>query len=94
MALGSAGSVQLGASGVVFALIILNSLLERKEDEVPLTFCLTGALWLSKELTLSKAGVASSAHLAGAAVGAFFGHHVHVRHTWWGAKIHRFEESF
>ena len=90
--LGPANSVQLGASGVVFALILLNSCLERKEDEIPLTFVLTGALWLGRELALAKAGVASSAHLAGAAVGTYFGHRMYVRRTWLGGRERKFED--
>jgi membrane associated rhomboid family serine protease len=90
--LGPTNSVQLGASGVVFALILLNSCLERKEGEIPLTFVLTGALWLGRELGIAKAGVASSAHLVGAAVGTFFGHKMSVRRTWLGGSERKFED--
>ena len=78
--------------GVVFALILLNSCLERKEGEIPLTFVLTGALWLGRELGIAKAGVASSAHLVGAAVGTFFGHKMYVRRTWLGGSERKFED--
>jgi len=85
MALAPGNSVQLGASGVVFALILLNSLLQRQEEKLPLTFVLTAGLWLSRELLAPGGqGVAHSAHLVGAGVGTLFGHRVHVRKMWWG----------
>ena len=46
MALGPANGYQLGASGVVFALILLNSLLSAHSGVVPLTFLLTAGLWV------------------------------------------------
>ena len=50
MALGPANGYQLGASGVVFALILLNSLLSAHSGVVPLTFLLTAGLWVSDEV--------------------------------------------
>ena len=85
--LGWAGSVQLGASGVVFALILLNSLLQQRGGKVALTFVLTAALWLHREVAQAAAGatgVAHSAHLVGAGVGAWFGHRMHVLERRWG----------
>ena len=78
MALGKAGTAQLGASGVVFSLILLNSLLARKGGKLSLTFVLTAALWLSGELggALSggNSGISHVAHLSGALVGTVFGY--------------------
>jgi membrane associated rhomboid family serine protease len=92
IALGPAGSVQLGASGVVFALILLNGCLERRADGLPLTFVASAALWLGRELGQSQPGVARTAHLSGAAIGTYFGHRLHVRRTWWGGRERRFED--
>jgi membrane associated rhomboid family serine protease len=89
--LGPAGSVQLGASSIVFALILLNSLLERRRDELPITFVLTAALWLHRELFDARPGTATSAHLVGAAVGTYFGHRLHVRTTRWGGTQRKFD---
>lgn len=92
VALAPAQSVQMGASGVVFAMILLNSWLQRDAARVPATFVLTSALWLSRELASPAVGVSHSAHLVGAAVGTYFGSRVHLRRTWWGTTTRDFEE--
>ena len=67
--------------------------LERREEQIPLTFVLTAVLWLQRELFGgASSAVATSAHLAGAAVGTYFGHRLHVRKTWWGGHERRFED--
>ena len=85
-------SVQTGASGVVFAMILLNSLLQRESESVPVTFVLTATLWLQRELMNPVEGVAHTAHLVGAAVGTYFGHQMHLRRTWWGGTRREFVE--
>ena len=85
--LGRAGSMQLGASGVVFAMILLNSLLQQRGGKVALTFVLTAVGWLHREVSeavVGQSNVAHSAHLVGAAVGAWFGHRMHVQERRWG----------
>mmetsp|Transcript_14958 Transcript_14958/g.44671 ORF Transcript_14958/g.44671 Transcript_14958/m.44671 type:complete len:247 (+) Transcript_14958:367-1107(+) len=79
-ALGPADAVQLGASGVVFALILLNSLLSAHAGCVPLTFLLTAFLWVSDEVLslFAKDGVSHIAHLSGALVGTAAGYHIHA----------------
>jgi membrane associated rhomboid family serine protease len=80
--MGRANSRQLGASGVVFALILLNSLVSAKSGKVPLSFLLTAVLWIGDELwRLFFAGDATShhAHLTGAIVGTIGGYLVHQR---------------
>ena len=97
VALAPTGSVQLGASGVVFAFIMLSSLLQRRRQQLPLTFVLTAMLWLHNELRgfastePSTQHIAHSAHVVGAAVGTYFGHRVHVQKTWWGGTRVKFE---
>ena len=49
-------SIQLGASGVVFTLILLNSLLQVKSGTIPLTFICQAIMWCSKEIFLSSIG--------------------------------------
>ena len=84
--------IQTGASGVVFAMILLNSLLQRQAAKVPITFVLTATLWLHREIFYPVEGVAHTAHLAGAGVGTFFGHRMHIRRTWWGGSRREFSD--
>lgn len=65
----------LGASGVVFMLILLVSLINLKNREIPLTFILILIVYLGKEIlgTFSDDNVAHSTHIIGGLVGAFFG---------------------
>ena len=89
---GPAASVQLGASGVVFAFILLNSLLQRQAGSVPLTFLATCMLWLGGELLNPQTGTAHSAHLVGACVGTWFGHKVVVQKRWWGGWTRKIKD--
>jgi membrane associated rhomboid family serine protease len=80
--IGRANSRQLGASGVVFALILLNSLVSAKSGKVPLSFLITAVLWIGDELwQLFFSGDATShhAHLTGAIVGTIGGYLVNKR---------------
>eukprot|EP00617_Octactis_speculum_P020747 CAMPEP_0185757198 /NCGR_PEP_ID=MMETSP1174-20130828/15665_1 /TAXON_ID=35687 /ORGANISM="Dictyocha speculum, Strain CCMP1381" /LENGTH=143 /DNA_ID=CAMNT_0028436511 /DNA_START=176 /DNA_END=607 /DNA_ORIENTATION=+ len=73
---------QLGASGVVFALILLNSLLSARSGTVPLTFIITVMLWVGTEtrsLFFSTDGISHIAHLSGAAVGTMAGYALHKK---------------
>jgi len=80
LAVGGSTAWQLGASGVVFALILLNSLISARTGELPLTFILTLVLWCSGEVAASLAedGVSHVAHLSGAAVGSCAGYYLHA----------------
>merc|ERR1712196_222496 len=72
---------QLGSSGVVFALILLNSLISARSGTVPLTFVVTVCIWVSNEV-LSLAthdGVSHMAHLSGAAIGTYAGYRIHAQ---------------
>lgn len=65
----------MGASGIVFMLILLVSLVNFKNKEIPLTFILVVLVFIGKELIgiFSDDNVAHSAHIVGGIVGAFFG---------------------
>ena len=66
----------LGASGVVFAFIILASMTSFKEREIPLTFILIVVLYLGREVfngLFSFDNISQSAHLIGGACGAIAG---------------------
>ena len=80
MALGAANAAQLGASGVVFMLILLNSLLEVRQNRLPLTFVVQVGLWVNKEVFAqlwSHDKTSHVAHLAGALVGTVAGYQLH-----------------
>jgi Rhomboid family len=69
----------LGASGVCFAFILLNSLVSAKRGKLPLSFVLTAIWWLGDELIdffFSGDGVSHHAHLVGGIVGAAFGYYL------------------
>lgn len=65
----------LGASGIVFMLILLVSLVNFKKKEIPLTFVLIVIVYIGKEImgTFSEDQIAHSTHIIGGIVGAFFG---------------------
>ena len=65
----------LGASGVVFMLIALISIVDLRAGVLPLTFVLVTVLFLGGELLdmLRSDDVSQFAHLLGAAVGVAFG---------------------
>jgi membrane associated rhomboid family serine protease len=80
--LGRNNSRQLGASGVVFALILLNSLVSAKAGKVPLSFLLTACLWIGDELWklfFSRDATSHHAHLTGAIVGTIAGYLIHQK---------------
>lgn len=62
----------LGASGIVFMMIVLTSFTNMKEGKIPLTFIFIAILFLSKEIyngLFVANNVSELAHLLGAAVG-------------------------
>jgi rhomboid protease GluP len=66
----------LGASGVVFMMILLASFTNIKNREVPLTFLLVVALYLAREIISAfNTGdqIAQFAHIAGGVCGSLFG---------------------
>ena len=65
----------LGASGIVFMLILLVSLVNFKSKEIPLTFVLIVIVYIGKEVmgTFSEDNIAHSTHIIGGIIGAIFG---------------------
>jgi membrane associated rhomboid family serine protease len=65
----------LGASGIVFMLILLASTANIRQGEIPLTLVLIALLFLGKELVdaLRDDNISQMAHLVGGAAGALFG---------------------
>lgn len=67
----------LGASGVVFACILLSSLGSLREGEIPLTFLLVAVIYLGQQLygaLFLKDGVSYLTHILGGVTGASFGY--------------------
>jgi rhomboid protease GluP len=65
----------MGASGVVFMLILLSSFTNIRTGEIPLTFLLVVVLFLAKEVTSAFAqdNISQFAHVIGGICGSFFG---------------------
>jgi membrane associated rhomboid family serine protease len=65
----------LGASGIVFMLILLASFTNFRKGEIPLTFILVLALYVGKEVvtSFSQDNVSQFAHIAGGLCGSLFG---------------------
>lgn len=65
----------LGASGVVFMMILLASFTNSGKDEIPLTFILIMLLYLGREILNAFRGddISQFAHLAGGLCGSLFG---------------------
>lgn len=70
-------SALLGASGVVFAMILLSSFTSIKEGSIPLTFILVAVLYLGGEVVnglFVHNNVSNLTHIVGGVVGASFGY--------------------
>ena len=65
----------LGASGIVFMLILLVSLVNFKNKEIPLTFILIVIIYIGKEVigSFNADNVSHFAHIIGGIIGACFG---------------------
>ena len=65
----------LGASGIVFMMILLSSFSNIKEGEIPLTFILVALIYFGQEIiqSLSKDNISQFAHILGGVCGAGFG---------------------
>ncbi len=68
-------SYLVGASGIVFMLILLTSLVNFKSGEIPLTFILIVIVYIGKEVmgTFEQDNISHTTHIIGGIVGAFFG---------------------
>jgi membrane associated rhomboid family serine protease len=69
------GNVILGASGIVFMMIVLSSVSNLKSKSIPLTFLLILVLFLGKEVVNSFQNnrISEFAHIIGGICGAVFG---------------------
>jgi rhomboid protease GluP len=65
----------LGASGIVFMMILLVSFTNIRQGEVPLTFILIVILFLTQEVvdSVREDSVAQFAHISGGVIGSLFG---------------------
>ena len=65
----------MGASGIVFMMILLSSFTNIASGEIPLTFVLVVVVYLAREVVgaLSDDSVAQFAHIAGGVCGSLFG---------------------
>ena len=65
----------LGASGIVFMLIILTSMVNIKNKEIPITFILIVIIYIGKEVlgSFNTDNISHSSHIIGGVVGAIFG---------------------
>jgi membrane associated rhomboid family serine protease len=65
----------MGASGIVFMLILLSSFTNIRSGEIPLTFILVVALFLAKEIinAFSEDNISQFAHILGGFCGSLFG---------------------
>lgn len=75
-------TVLLGASGIVFMMIVLSSVAGMKDGKIPLTLILVIIIYLGGEIISvgSKDGIAHIAHILGGICGAAFGL-LSTRHT-------------
>ena len=66
----------LGASGVVFAFILISSITVREDHTIPVTFILVAVLYIGQQVyqgIFVKDDVSQMAHIAGGAVGSVMG---------------------
>lgn len=78
-------SALMGASGVVFAFIILSSITGFNDREIPLTFILVAVIYLGQQIysgLFVKDNVANFAHIIGGLVGAVSGFFLLRRSRW------------
>lgn len=69
------GTALLGASGIVFAFIMLSSITGFRDREIPLTFILVAVLYLGQQIYqgMQPDSVSQLTHIAGGVIGAVFG---------------------
>ena len=66
----------LGASGVVFAFILVSSITVREDHTIPVTFILVAVMYLGQQIyqgLFVKDNISQMAHIAGGAVGSAMG---------------------
>lgn len=71
-----------GASGVVFAFIILASFTDFREGEIPITFILVAAIFIGQQVyegIAVQSNISNMAHIVGGVVGAIIGYGLNVK---------------
>ena len=71
-----------GASGVVFAFIIITSLTGFRKGEIPLTFILVAVIFLGQQIldgVLIKDNISNISHIVGGIIGAIVGYRLNRR---------------
>jgi len=65
----------LGASGIVFMLIILASIVDMRRGSIPLTFVLVATIFIGGEAfeAFRTDSISQTAHIVGGSIGALFG---------------------
>ncbi len=76
-------AILMGASGIVFMLIILASFVNVKEGSIPLTFLIILVLFISKEVynSFQEDNISQFAHIIGGICGSIFGFSLKPKHT-------------
>lgn len=70
-----------GASGVVFAFILLSSFTSFKEGEIPLTFILVAVFFIGQQIIegiVVRDNISNVAHIVGGIVGGFLGYKLNI----------------
>lgn len=77
-----------GASGVVFAFILMSSFTSFKEGEIPLTFVLVTAFFIGREIIdgiLVTDQISNFAHIIGGVIGGLLGYGLNVKSRYKGS---------
>ena len=70
------GVMLLGASGVVFAFILISSITIREDNTIPVTFILVAVMYLGQQIyqgLFTRDNISQMAHIVGGAVGSVMG---------------------
>jgi GlpG protein len=79
------GVMLLGASGVVFSLILLSSFTSIKEGSIPLTFILVAVIYIGEQVydgLFIQDNVSNLTHIIGGLVGSWCGYNLNVKHSY------------
>ncbi|MBQ7775399.1 MAG: rhomboid family intramembrane serine protease, partial [Lachnospiraceae bacterium] len=74
-----------GASGIVFAFILLTSFTNFKEGEIPLTFILVAVIFIGQQIfegITVQDNVSNLSHIIGGIVGAICGYLLNKKSRW------------
>lgn len=74
----------LGASGIVFAMILMSSMTSMREGEIPLTFILVAVIYLGEQIydgIFVRDNVSNLTHILGGIVGAVMGYTLGKKNT-------------